>query len=153
MENLSLRGANIDDEAFLGDLFFDVRSDEFALAGLSLEQLKPLMAMQYATQKQSYQWTFPNAEQSIIEFEGERIGRLLITRNDGKVHLIDISILRGFRGKRIGSAVLKRLKSEAEMIILRVFKTNFGVINLYERHEFITVCEDGEYVEMEWKNA
>ena len=153
MENLSLRDANIDDEAFLGDLFFDVRSDEFALAGLPLEQLKPLMAMQYAAQKQSYKWTFPNAEQSIIEFEGERIGRLLITRNEEKIHLIDISILREFRGKSIGSEFLKQLKSEAEMITLRVFKTNFGAINLYERHEFITVRKDGEYVEMEWKNA
>ena len=134
-------------------MFFDVRSDEFALAGLPLEQLKPLMAMQYAAQKQSYKWTFPNAEQSIIEFEGERIGRLLITRNEEKIHLIDISILREFRGKSIGSEFLKQLKSEAEMITLRVFKTNFGAINLYERHEFITVRKDGEYVEMEWKNA
>ncbi len=153
MKNLLLRTADFADTAFLEDLFFDVRHAEFAIAGLPSEQLKSLLAMQYAAQKQSYKWTFPTAEESIIEFDGKKIGRLLITRDGQKIHLIDIAILSKTRGKGIGSFVLNKLKSEASAISLRVFKTNFGATNLYERHGFTVIGDNGKYIEMEWKNA
>ena len=153
MDNLSLRIADFADEAFLQDLFFDVRHAEFAIAGLPSEQLKLLLAMQYAAQKQSYKWTFPTAKEAIIVFDGKKIGRLLITRDGQKIHLIDIAILSETRGKGIGSFVLNKLKSEASAISLRVFKTNFGAKKFYERHGFTIARDDGKYIEMEWKNA
>jgi ribosomal protein S18 acetylase RimI-like enzyme len=153
VENLLLRTADIDDEAFLIDLFFDVRSVEFIQAGLSDVQLKPLLAMQYNAQRQSYNFQYPSAEHSIIEFDGEKVGRLLINRYDKNIHLIDIAILHNFRGKGIGSVLLDKLKAEAESVTLSVFKTNFGAIRLYEEHGFAIVKDDGMYLEMEWKNV
>ena len=153
MNNLSLRIADFADEPFLRDLCFDVRRDEFGLAGLPEAALNTLLTIQYAAQKQSYESNYPEAENSIIELEDEKVGRLLITRDEGKIHLVDIAILRGFRGRGIGSVVLGRLKSEAEMIGLSVFKTNFGAINLYQRHGFKVVRDNEAYFEMEWENA
>lgn len=151
VENLILRNAETADEAFLEDLFFDLRSDEFAFAGLPSEQLKPLMAMQYAAQKQSYKWNFPNAEQFIIEVGGDQIGRLLIARTAEKIQLIDISIGRELRRRGFGSFVLGKLKAEAGTISLCVFKTNSGALNLYEKQDFKIVGDHGMYFEMEWK--
>jgi ribosomal protein S18 acetylase RimI-like enzyme len=111
------------------------------------------MKMQYAGQKQSYRSSFPDAEQLIIELAGEKIGQLWIKHYEEKIHLIDISVLRDFRGKGIGSYMLNKLKSETETIILRVQNTNFGAIELYRRHGFIIVSNTGTYLEMEWKNA
>lgn len=140
------------DESFLRDLFFDVRRDEFESAGLPEPALNALLTMQHTAQKRSYELNYPDAKNSIIEFENEKIGRLLIARDAGKIHLIDISLLREFRGKGIGSGILERLKTESEMIGLSVFKTNFGALNLYRRHDFKIVRESGAYFEMEWEN-
>ena len=153
MENLSLRTAEPDDEFFLKRLFFDVRRDEFAPARLPSAQLEALLAMQYEAQRQAYGWSFPHSEQLIIELKGEKIGRLLITRSAGKIHLHDISIVREFRGRGVGAFLLEQLKTETEVVRLRVFKTNDGAQRLYERLGFEPLGDDGEYIEMEWKNA
>ncbi len=153
MENLRLRPANIDDEPFLQELFFDLRSLEFREAGISERQLKPLLAMQYKAQKQSYNLQFPNAEHSIIEFENTKIGQLLIDREEQKIHLVDISFLHIFRGKRIGSFLLEKLKVGVETVSLSVFKSNFGAIRLYEKQGFRVTEDNGIYLKMEWKNV
>jgi GNAT superfamily N-acetyltransferase len=153
MENLLLRTANVDDEPFLQELFSDVRSAEFTQFGFPVEQLKPLIAMQYNAQKQSYKAQYPNAEHSIIELSGEKIGRLLVNREAKKVLLVDIAILHNFRGQGFGSFLLEKLKSESDCVNLSVYKTNFGAIKLYEKHGFTVKNDDGMYLEMEWKNV
>ena len=148
-----IRDAGDDDEAFLADLFFDVRSDELAIAGLQPEQLKSLVAMQYQSQRLSYSSLFPNAEHSIIKLNGEKIGRLLVNRTEKHTHLIDIAILEDFRGIGVGSFVLEKLKTAADVVTLSVFKTNAAAIRLYEKHGFRVSKDAGMYAEMEWKNA
>jgi ribosomal protein S18 acetylase RimI-like enzyme len=153
VENLLLRTADSDDESFLQELFFDVRSVEFTQMGFPLEQLTPLLSMQYKAQTQSYNAQYPDAEHSIIELNGEKIGRLLVNKEEKKAHLVDIAILHNFRSQGFGSFLLKKLKSEAEIVGLSVYKTNFGAIKLYEKHGFIVTEDDGMYLEMEWKNV
>jgi len=153
VKNLLLKTVAVEDEDFLKDLFFDVRRGEFEVAGLHSEQLKMLLGMQYAAQKQSYGAAFPNAKHTIIELDGEKIGQLLTAQNENEIHLIDISILSSFRGRGIGSFFLKKLKDESEKVTLSVFKTNEGAIRLYEKHGFKFVSEEGMYYQMEWKNA
>ena len=148
-----LRPANNNDEPFLQELFCNVRSVDFIRAGLSEIQLKPLLLMQYNAQKQSYNLQFPNAEDSIIEFEHNKIGRILINREVSKIHLIDISLLDNFCGKGFGSFLLKNLMAETEILSLSVFKTNFGAIRLYEKLGLKVTDDDGIYLKMESKNV
>jgi ribosomal protein S18 acetylase RimI-like enzyme len=153
VKNLLLRKISVDDELFLRELFFDVRSPEFTQFGFPSEQLKPLLAMQYNAQTQTYNAQYPNAEHSIIELTGEKIGRLLVNKEEEKTLLVDIAILHNFRGQGFGSFLLEELKSESEIIGLSVYKTNFGAIKLYEKHGFAVTNDDGMYLEMEWKNV
>ncbi len=148
-----MRTANSVDEPFLQALFFDVRSVEFIQTGFLLEQLTPLLSMQYKAQKQSYNAQYPNAEHSIIELNGEKIGRLLVNRAANQSFLVDIAILHNFRGQGFGNRLLNKLKAESESIGLSVYKTNFGAIGLYEKHGFTVINDDGMYLEMEWKNV
>jgi ribosomal protein S18 acetylase RimI-like enzyme len=153
MENVLLRNADADDEWFLKELFFDIRSVEFIQIGFPLEQLTPLLSMQYNAQTKGYNTQYPNAENSIIEMQGDRIGRLLVNRYETNIYLIDIAITHNFRGKGIGSFLLGRLKTESETVKLSVYKTNFGAIKLYEKHGFAVSKDDGMHLEMEWKNV
>jgi GNAT superfamily N-acetyltransferase len=153
VENILLRTANPNDEPFIQELFFDVRSVEFTQIGFPLEQLTPLLSMQYKAQTQSYNAQYPNAEHSIIELNGEKIGRLLVNRKEKNTLLVDIAILHNFRGHGFGSFLLERLKAESEIIGLSVYKTNFGAIKLYEKLGFAATNDDGMYLEMEWKNV
>lgn len=109
--------------------------------------------MQYKAQKQSYNAQYPNAEHSIIELNGEKIGRLLVNRAANQSFLVDIAILHNFRGQGFGNRLLNKLKAESESIGLSVYKTNFGAIGLYEKHGFTVINDDGMYLEMEWKNV
>jgi ribosomal protein S18 acetylase RimI-like enzyme len=153
MENLLLRTVISDDEAFLKELFFDVRSVEFTQIGFPLDQLTPLLSMQYNAQSKSYNAQYPDAEHSIIELSNEKIGRLLVSKEEQKSYLVDIAILHNFRGKGVGSILLDKLKAESESVNLSVYKTNFGAIRLYEKHGFAVTKDDGMYIEMEWKNV
>jgi ribosomal protein S18 acetylase RimI-like enzyme len=153
MVNLSLRFADSGDEIFLQELFYDVRSIEFVQMGFPEDQLKPLLAMQYNAQKQSYSAQFPDSVNSIIEFAGERIGRLLVDRKNDQIFLVDIAILHNFRNRGFGNYLIDGLKRESESIGLSVYKSNFGAIKLYKKHGFLVTNDDGMYLEMEWKNV
>ena len=153
MDQLSLRPAVETDEAFLEALFGDVRRDEFAAAGLPDAQLGPLLAMQYRAQKQSYEWSFPQAENAIIETGGAPVGRLLTTKTAEALQLHDVSLLREARNRGFGGRLIESLQRENRVVRLRVFKTNAAAVRFYARHGFETVADDGTYLEMEWKNA
>jgi ribosomal protein S18 acetylase RimI-like enzyme len=153
VKNLLLRTANFDDELFLKELFYDVRSVEFTQFGFPLEQLKPLITMQYNAQTQSYKAQYPKAENSIIELDNEKIGRLLVNRENKITNLVDISILHNFRGQGFGSYLLNKLKNESEIIELSVYKANLGAIRLYQKEGFSVIADDEMYLKMEWKNV
>ncbi len=116
-------------------------------------QLKPLLAMQFQAQKQSYELAYPNAENQIIECGGKSIGRILTDRNGGKIHLIDIVLLKDFRGRGIGGMLIEKLQIEAKQVNLSAFKTNAGAIRLYEKYGFAVTADEGMYLQMEWKNV
>ncbi len=151
--NFCLRNYETGDESFHATIFYEARSTDFLLAGMSEMQIKPLVELQFRAQNQSYQDAFPNAEHLIIELGGESIGRLLINRDGEKIHLIDIAVLSAFRGRGVGGAILEKLKSEAEIISLSVFNTNFGARRLFEKYGFARTGNDGMYLRMEWKNV
>ena len=58
---VSARVARPQDEEFLRNLFFEIRSPEFALADLSERQLYELLCNQFEARKTHYSRVFPNA--------------------------------------------------------------------------------------------
>lgn len=153
MRNFTTTPAGASDEEFLRTLFIDVRRDDFELNGLQPEQIGPLLSMQFAAQMRSYSAAYPQADHRIIRWSDEPVGRILVSKSPGAAHIVDISILRGFRGRGIGRALIEDLKSTAEVVSLNVFKGNVGAIRLYERCGFRFVSDDGVYYGMEFNNA
>ena len=83
------------------------------------------------------------------------IGRILVDRSGETIRLVDIALLTEFRGRGIGSILLRRLLDEGaaagKRVVLSVYKFN-PAMRLYERLGFFKVAEDGLYVQMQWSD-
>lgn len=75
--------------------------------------------------------------------DGAVVGRLLVSRRPGTLHLVDIAVAPEVRGRRIGTSALSELVTmatdERREVTLHVEATN-PAVRLYERLGFV---EDG----------
>ena len=102
--------------------------------------------LQFVARRQQYAFAFPAAENSVVLVDDIAVGRILIDRAAGEYRLIDIALLPQFRGRSIGTTLIRELIAEAfqnEAIVkLRVKKDN-PALRLYERLGF-SICDDEE---------
>jgi ribosomal protein S18 acetylase RimI-like enzyme len=151
---ISLRSAEISDEAFLENVYADSRRDELAIFGWSREQEDAFFKMQFEMQKQAYRIQFPDADYYIVKLGKTPIGRLIVYRAETEIRLVDIALLTEFRNHGIAGVLLERLKAEATVdkpLNLRVLKTNDAAKRFYERTGF-TIVEDSDlHFSMQWR--
>ena len=75
-----------------------------------------------------------------ITLAGEKVGYYCLERQEVKWELDDFYILPSYRGRGIGTVVLKKIcESTNGCIYLYVFRNNIGAISLYNRFGFQTV--------------
>ena|SRR5687768_8378190 len=152
--NVVLRDSDASDAEFLVELYRESRMDELTAMGLSHQQIVPFIAMQYNARRQAYAAKYPEARDSIILMDGEKVGRLLAAELDDEIRLIDIAVTAGFQGRGIGSIIVKRLLESAANVQKPV-RLQVALLNpakrLYERLGFATVDEEGGYFLMEFK--
>lgn len=150
---VGLRPANPKDEEFLLHLFIATRSDEFSLINLEAKQKAALIAMQFKAQSGQFFISYPQARNSIILWNGDPIGRILIDRGEREFTLVDIALLPAHRNRGIGTSLLKDLIAEAtdagKPIQLHVVSSN-SAKRLYERLGFCQVGGEAAYLEMRW---
>lgn len=148
-----LRPANQEDEEFLLSLFISTRSDEFRLMNLESKQKATLIAMQFKAQSGRFSVSYPQAQNSIILWNADPVGRILIDRGETEFSLVDIALLPAHRNRGIGTALLQELIAEAatagKPIRLQVVSSN-SAKRLYQRLGFCQVGGDAAYVEMRW---
>ena len=152
-ESVTLRPAQPDDESFLLQLYRDTRAEEIAAWGWDEAQQQAFLSMQFRARTLSYS-AYPNTEHSII-LEAERpIGRLLISRMESEIRLVDIALLSKTRGQGIGakliSNLLTRATREATPVRLHVEKFN-RALRLYQRLGFQVLEDTGTQFFMEWR--
>ncbi len=97
----------------------------------------------------------PNAaEFQIIELQSQPIGRMIVLRQPGSWHLVDIS-LPEYRAHGMGGEVIRSLMRECKEcgagLKLQVLNTN-PARRLYERLGFIRTGEDQIYTHMEFRS-
>jgi ribosomal protein S18 acetylase RimI-like enzyme len=111
------------------------------------------LQMQFEAQTRHYDTSFPKAEFSIVEIDGERGGRLYLDRREDEIRIVDIALLPEFRGRGIGSELLRSVLLEAEQREMAVrihVEHNNPALRLYERLNFSHVDSNGVYHLMEW---
>jgi ribosomal protein S18 acetylase RimI-like enzyme/SAM-dependent methyltransferase len=147
---IELRDVTSDDEKFLCELYHTTRRDEVAAFGWSEAEQHSFLTMQFTMQQQAYKMQYPDAKHSVILFDGEPAGRVIVDRSDDAISLTDIAVLPEFRGRGIASRMISRLQDEVDAIALSVDKINPTARRLYEKHGFTITGETEFNFEMQW---
>ncbi len=150
---ISLRPAEADDEAFLFQLYRDTRAEEMAAWGWNDAQQQAFLSMQFRARNLSYS-AYPNTQHSIILNADQPIGRMLISRKDDEIRLVDIALLAEARGQGIGAKLIAGLfefaAEENKPMRLHVEKFN-PAFRLYQRLGFQIIEDTGAQFLMEWR--
>ena len=140
------------DAAFLRELFDATRAEEFA--GLAPGALSGLLELQYRARQAAYRTQFPEAEDRLVVLGGTAVGRILVDRPPGSIHLVDVALMPAHRNAGIGTALLRALQREAaaagRTLSLHVERHNRAA-QLYVRLGFERIAEQDPYWRMEWR--
>ena len=153
--SVSARPPEPGDEAFLYTLYSATRADEFSIVEMNPRQLEALVRMQYEAQKLGYQTQFPDAEHTILLYNGEAIGRLLVNESPSEILLVDIALLKTFRGQGLGTDIVRGLMERAAQsgkpLRHSILRTNEPALRTARRLGH-TVTQAGEvFIELEWQ--
>ena len=155
--NISLRPVEPEDEAFLYEVYRSTRAEELAAWGWDERQQELFLKMQLRARDQSYLMYYTEISDSIILFEKSRAGRIIISRSDKEIKLVDISLLPEYRGAGLGTSLIKDLFAEADrterVVRLQVERTNTEARRLYERMGFLLTSENQTHFQMERKET
>lgn len=151
---LALESERPDHKDFLFTVYASTRMQEMALTGWSAAQQEQFLRMQFEAQSGSYRMQFPDAEHWVIRYNELAAGRMIVSRTEEEIVLIDIALLPEHRNKGIGSFLMDRLMEEAwkagKAVRLHVERFN-PALRWYERMGFATVSESEIYLEMIWR--
>jgi GNAT superfamily N-acetyltransferase len=144
------------DESFLFALFHEQRAPEFALAGLSRSALDAVVRQQFQLQETSYRMNRPRSEDAVIWVGAERIGRIWVDRSGDHVHLLDVALTGPYRGRGVGTLLMRALIDEATSSgrPLRLWVRRYSrAANLYQRLGFAVIEDNGMDLKMERRSS
>jgi ribosomal protein S18 acetylase RimI-like enzyme len=149
-----LRPSTATDEAFLGLVYASTRIEELAVVAWTDEQRGLFLAQQFHAQDVAYRENYPDASFSIVELDGEPIGRLILAPLAGnELRIVDVALLPEQRNSGIGTQLIRDVLAAAErdglMVSLHVELWN-PAVRLYERLGFHRVSANEVHVRMEW---
>lgn len=153
---LRLRAERAEDEPFRFRLFCQSRPAEFALLRGDATALEQLLRFQFQAQNMTYRTKFPDARFDIVELDGQPIGRIVVDRPGGVLHIVDQAIMSALRNRGLGTAIMKALMDEAGEtgipVRLKVASSNYPSMRLYLRLGFVPIKSEPLYIEMEWRS-
>jgi ribosomal protein S18 acetylase RimI-like enzyme len=154
MPDVSLRPSTATDEPFLGLLYASTRTEELAVVPWTDEQKGIFLAQQFTAQDVAYRENYPDASFSVVELDGEPIGRLILTRLAGnELRIVDIALLPDNRNSGIGTRLIRDVLATAAsddlMVSLHVEVWN-PAVRLYERLGFRRASANDVHIRMEW---
>lgn len=153
---LSARLVRASDQSFLDILYRDSRVDLLAIP-LSPVAVQQMIAMQQMSQTRGIAEIYPNAQNWLLLWDVEALGRLVIDINDVEIRLIDIAVISAWRGKGIASQVIRALQDYAiqlgRPISLAVQCNNADALHVYRRAGFSLRSSDTLFDQMAWHPA
>jgi len=153
-QDINLAIQNESDVPFLRRLYLSVRWEELAPTGWNDAQKTAFLESQFAAQYRHYALVYAEAVFHIIRHGAEPIGRVVIFSNDRDIRIVDIALLPEWRGRGIGTDLLKTVfaKASAAKQIVSIHVEQFNPAKtLYTRLGFRKCGEHGPYWLMEWK--
>jgi ribosomal protein S18 acetylase RimI-like enzyme len=150
---VALRPAVPEDRPFLFAVYAGTRQEELAVLPWDAAQKDAFLQMQFHAQDTYYRQVYPDAAYLVILHGGEPAGRLYVHRAERELRIIDIALLPEFRGRGLGTGLLRDLLAEgaARRVPVSIYVEQFNPAQrLYRRLGFVTAGQTGIYLLMEW---
>ena len=141
------------DEPFLLTVYTSIRAEEMAVVAWSDEQKNAFLTMQLQAQHNYYLSRYPNATYSIINLDGQPIGKLYIERQADKIKILDITILPEYRNRGAGTKLIAEILQTGEHSEkpVQIYIENYNPsANLFSRLGFHSVAEEGINLLWQW---
>jgi ribosomal protein S18 acetylase RimI-like enzyme len=145
---VALRPASENDQHFFGRVYASTRTDELAQVPWSDQQKATFLAQQFHAQTRDYEENYRDASFDVVLVDGAPAGRLIVHQTEEAVHVVDISLLPEFRGRGIGTRLLREVMDDDKPVQIHVEKHN-PALHLYERLGFVPVEDKGVYLRLE----
>lgn len=111
--NVTTRPAVATDSCFLLELYASAYQDELDTIGWSIGSQRTFVIMQAQTREWELIRRHPQLDRLTICVDGVPAGRMLVSRTAIVIHLIDVCLLPVWRGRGIGTRLVKELLEEA----------------------------------------
>lgn len=144
-----------EDQNFLAEVYADSRAGEMARTGWPADEVAAFLRSQFDLQDAQYRRLYPGAEFLVVESGGVRAGRLYLCQFADRLQLMDIALLHPYRGKGIGTALMRQVQQRAEGLGLPVrlyVERDNPARRLHVRLGFRPIGEHGLYELMEWQS-
>lgn len=141
------------DVPFLLTIYASTRSKEMAVVSWSDEQKLVFLEMQFQAQHNYYLSRYPNASYSIINLEGQPIGRLYVEQQEDKIKILDITILPEYRNRGVGTKLIAEILQaggQAEKLVQIYIEIYNPSANLFSRFGFQPIAEEGVNLLWQW---
>jgi ribosomal protein S18 acetylase RimI-like enzyme len=148
---LTLRPATAADRELLEAIYAGTREPELALVAWDDTAKRAFLAQQFDAQDKHYREHYPGATFDVIEADGVPAGRLYVHWGDADIRIMDIALLPEFRGRGIGTQLLRDLleagRTSGCSVSIHVERDN-PAQRLYERLGFRAAGQHGIYTLM-----
>jgi GNAT superfamily N-acetyltransferase len=151
--SVSLRPVTPQDRELLLRLYASTRQRELALVPWDAGQKALFLQHQFASQDQHYRAYFPDADYSIVLHNEEDAGRLLVTRDQSCIHVLEFTILPEHRGAGVGTEIVRRLQEEArgKALPITTYLDSFSDSQAWlEKRGFTRMGDEGIHYKMQW---
>ena len=151
---ISFRPITDTDEFFLRELYASTRAEELSHVDWPAEQIRLFLDQQFTAQHIYYQQHFAGAEFSIIELDGERIGRQYVALLPEEILIIDFALLPEQRNQGLGAKLVRDIMEEArrKKLPLRIHVEHLNrAKRFWERLGFQQIEDQGVHAFMEWR--
>jgi ribosomal protein S18 acetylase RimI-like enzyme len=102
-----------DDAMLLFELYASSRADELSRSGWATPQQRAFFRMQAQNQEQYFQRHYDHLDRRTVCIDGFSAGRLLVDRPVHALTIVDLALLPGYRGRGVGSLLLRAILDEA----------------------------------------
>lgn len=152
---VSLCPVELSHKEFLLQLFKECRPDLDLIGNINEEQRDAIIAQQFNIEQEQLRKMYPDAEFNIVMVNGKPIGRLYIYYGEEFHHIIEIGLLKSYRGLGIGKKIMiTAIKNATKMkksVKLKVFWFNQGAYSFYENIGFTIIKNNTVFYEMEYR--
>ncbi len=150
---ITLRPVTDGDREFLLRVYEASRETELSAVQWDKSLKRAFLEHQFEAQNAHYRKHYAGATFDIILYGGEPCGRLLVHRGESQFAIMDLTVLPEFRGRGIGSELVRRVVGEAGDLgrSVRVFLEIFNPHQaFFQKRGFSVVEDDGVSRRYEW---